>query len=47
MDLVKNIGGKLDSKMKSGDIKESELLEEATEIVNKMKDITWIKRNDE
>lgn len=39
MSLVKNIGGKLDEKIKSGDIKESELLAEATDIVNKMKDM--------
>ena len=39
MDLVKNVGGKLDEKIKSGEIKESELLEEAAEIVQKMKDI--------
>ena len=39
MGLVKNIGGKLDQKIKSGDIKESELLAEATDIVNKMKDM--------
>ena len=38
MDLVKNVGDKLDKKIKSGDIKESELLEEATKIMNKMKD---------
>jgi len=39
MNLVKNVGGKLDEKIKSGDIKESELLEEATEIMNKMKNM--------
>ena len=43
MGLVKNIGGKLDEKMKSGDLKESELLEEASEIVNKMKDMPGLK----
>ena len=37
MSLVKNVGSKLDNKLKSGDIKESELLEEASELVNKMK----------
>jgi hypothetical protein len=37
--LVKNIGSKLDAKIKSGDIKESELLAEATDIVKKMKDM--------
>lgn len=35
--LVKNVGSKLDNKIKSGAIKESELLEEASELVNKMK----------
>lgn len=39
MGLVKNVGDKLDNKIKSGSIKESELLEEATDIVNKMKDM--------
>lgn len=39
MDLVKNVGTKLDTKLKSGDIKESELLEEASNLVNKMKDL--------
>lgn len=39
MSLVKNVGGKLDEKMKSGDLKESELLAEASEIMKKMKNI--------
>ena len=39
MGLVKNVGSKLDTKIKSGAIKESELLEEASELVNKMKDM--------
>ena len=37
MNLVKNVGSKLDEKMKSGDINESELLEEATNMFNNMK----------
>jgi hypothetical protein len=37
MGLVKNVGEKLDTKMKSGEIKESELMAEATEILNRMK----------
>lgn len=37
MGLVKNVGDKLDSKMKSGEIKESELMAEATDIFNRMK----------
>ena len=39
MSLVKNVGNKLDEKMKSGDIKESELLEEASNMFNNMKDM--------
>ena len=39
MSLVKNVGSKLDAKMKSGDIKESELLEEANSIIQRMKDM--------
>lgn len=39
MGIVKNIGDKLDAKIKSGDISESELLTEATEIMVKMKDM--------
>ena len=39
MSLVKNVGDKLDSKLKSGDIKESELMSEATDIMNKMKNM--------
>ena len=39
MGLVKNVGSKLDEKIKSGDIKESELLQEAGDIVQKMKNM--------
>ena len=39
MGLVKNVGSKLDEKMKSGEVKESELLEEASEMMKKMKDM--------
>lgn len=39
MGLVKNVGSKLDSKIKSGDIKESELISEASDILNKMKNM--------
>jgi hypothetical protein len=39
MGLVKNVGSKLDERIKSGEIKESELYSEATEIMNKMKDM--------
>tara|TARA_A100001011_G_scaffold400745_1_gene518240 strand:- start:1700 stop:2878 length:1179 start_codon:yes stop_codon:yes gene_type:complete len=41
--IVKNIGGKLEEKLKSGQLKESELLEEAQEIMGKMKDVPGIK----
>jgi hypothetical protein len=37
MGLVKTVGDKLDSKIKSGDLKESELISEATDLMNKMK----------
>jgi hypothetical protein len=36
MELVKNIGTTLETKIKKGDLKESELLEEAAEIMKKM-----------
>lgn len=39
MSLVKNVGVKLDAKIQSGEIKESELLTEANDIMNKMKDM--------
>ena len=39
MGLVKNVGEKLDSRIKSGDIKESELIAEASELMNKMKNM--------
>ena len=39
MGLVKSVGDKLDSKIKSGDLKESELISEATEMMNKMKNM--------
>ena len=39
MGLVKSVGDKLDDKIKSGDIKESELLEEASNIVKRMRDM--------
>lgn len=42
-DLIKNIGGKLEHKIKSGEVKESELLEEATELLSKMKDMPGVK----
>jgi hypothetical protein len=39
MGLVKNVGAKLDTKMKSGEIKENELLEEAGQLLQKMKNV--------
>ena len=39
MDLVKNVGTKLDTRIKSGEIKETELLQEATEFVSNMKNM--------
>ena len=39
MELVKSVGSQLDERLKSGEIKESELMEEATEIVKNMKNI--------
>jgi len=39
MSLVKNVGEKLDARIKSGDIKENELYSEATEMMNKMKNM--------
>ena len=37
MGIVKSVGQKLDAKMKSGEIKESEIMQEASELMNKMK----------
>jgi hypothetical protein len=37
MGLVKNVGQKLDSRLKSGEINQSELMTEASDIMNKMK----------
>ena len=39
MGLVNNISTKLDSKMKSGDINESDLMKEAGDLMNKMKNM--------
>lgn len=38
MDIMKNIGGKLEQKMKSGEISQEELMKEASELMGKMKD---------
>ena len=39
MEMIKNVGGKIDEKIKSGEIKESELMSEGVEILNKMKNM--------
>ncbi len=39
MSLIKSVGDKLDTKLKSGELKESEMIQEATEIMNKMKNM--------
>ena len=39
MGLIKTVGDKLDTKIKSGELKESEMIQEATEIMNRMKNM--------
>jgi len=39
MNVVKNVGGKIDAKVKSGEIKESELISEGIDLLNKMKNM--------
>jgi hypothetical protein len=39
LDLVKNVSEKLDSRMKSGEISQNELMTEASEMLNKMKNM--------
>jgi len=39
MNLVKNVGSKLDSKMKNGDIDQSELFKEASQMLSQMKSV--------
>jgi hypothetical protein len=39
MNMVKNVGDKLDEKMKSGEINQNELMTEASEMLNKMKNM--------
>ena len=43
LNMVKKVGSKLDAKLKSGEIKESELMEEASEIMKKMKSMPGMK----
>jgi hypothetical protein len=35
--IIKSVGSKLDSKLKSGELKESEIMQEASELMSKMK----------
>jgi len=42
MGIVKSVGQKLDAKMKSGEIKESEIMQEASDLMNKMKKMPGI-----
>jgi len=46
INMVKKVGTKLDSKLKSGEIKESELMEEASELMEKMKNMPGMKNMD-
>jgi hypothetical protein len=39
MNMVKNVGGKIDEKIKSGEIQESELISEGVDILNRMKNM--------
>ena len=39
MGMVKNVGDKIDTKIKSGEINESELLSEGMDLLSKMKDM--------
>ena len=41
--LMQNIGDKIDKRIKSGDLKESELMEEAMDMLGKMKDMPGMK----
>ena len=46
INMVKNVGEKLDSKIKSGEIKESELMKEASDLMEKMKSMPGMKNMD-
>lgn len=43
MKMVKNVGSKLDEKLKSGEIKESEIMQEASELMSKMNNMEGMK----
>lgn len=47
MQIVKKVGSKLDSKMKSGEINEKELMSEATELMKQMKDMPGMGKMDD
>ena len=47
MNMVKNVGGKIDDKIKSGEIKESELISEGVDILNKMKNMPGMENMEE
>ena len=46
MGMVKNIGDKIDKKLKSGEIDEKELMQEASELMTKMKSMPGMKNMD-
>lgn len=43
MNMIKKVGGNLDAKIKSGEIKESELMEEASELMQKLQKMPGMK----
>ena len=43
MQLVKKVGSKLDSQLQSGEMKESDLMEEATNLIGKMNKMPGMK----
>ena len=47
MNIVKNVGDKLDSRIKSGDLNQAELMSEATEMMSKMKNMPGLENMQE
>ena len=43
MNMIKKVGGNLDAKIKSGEIKESELMEEASQLMEKLNNVPGMK----
>jgi len=43
MNMIKKVGGNLDAKIKSGEIKESELMEEASQLMQKLNNVPGMK----